>query len=82
MRLAASMTVARTVRLAVEDLATRLVMTFAAALALGVAAVCLSCAAFILLARNIDPAAAWAIMGTCWGLGGVGYFAATRRRRI
>ncbi len=40
-----------------------------AALAIGVGAVCLTCAAYILLARNLDPAAAWGILGAFWGPG-------------
>jgi hypothetical protein len=43
--------------------------------------VCLTCAAYILLARNLDPAAAWGILGAFWGLGGAIYFAVASRRR-
>ena len=49
--------------------------------AIAVGALCLSYAALVLLARNMDPAGAWAIVGAFWGLVGVAYFAATSRRR-
>jgi hypothetical protein len=42
---------------------------------------CLTAAAFIVLERQLDPAAAWAILGAVWGLAGLFYFAAARRRR-
>ena len=41
----------------------------------------LTCAGFIVLARSLDPAGAWAIVGVFWGLVGLIYFAAARRRR-
>ena len=56
-------------------------MTLGAGVAIAVGAVCLTCSAFILLARNIDPAGAWAIVGAFWGLVGLVYFVAARRRR-
>ena len=52
-----------------------------AALAVGVGAVCLTCAAYIVLARNLDPAAAWGILGAFWGVAGLLYFAVASRRR-
>jgi hypothetical protein len=49
--------------------------------ALAVSAVCLSCAAFVVLERTIDRASAWAIVGAFWGLVGLVYFVATSRPR-
>ena len=56
-------------------------MALGAAIAIAVGAVCLTSAAFILLERSLDPAAAWAILGAVWGLPGLLYFAAASRRR-
>jgi hypothetical protein len=81
LRVAASAAAARSLRVAAHDAATRAMLAIGAALAVGVGAVCLTCSAFILLARNLDPAAAWAILGAFWGLAGLIYFAAARRRR-
>ena len=81
LRVAASAAAARSLRTAAHDAATRTLLILGAGAAVVVGAVCLSCAAFLLLARNIDPAAAWAIVGGFWGLVGVVYFAATSRRR-
>jgi hypothetical protein len=81
LRVAASAAAARSLRLAAHDAATRAMMVIGAAIAVGVGAVCLTCAAFILLARNLDPAAAWAILGAFWGIAGLFYFATARRRR-
>jgi hypothetical protein len=52
-----------------------------AAIAVVVGVICLTCAAYIVLARNLDPAAAWAILGAFWGLAGLLYFAVASRRR-
>jgi hypothetical protein len=81
LRVAASAAAARSLRLAAQDAATRVLLTVGAALAVAVGAVCLTCSAFILLARSLDPAAAWAILGAFWALAGLIYFAAARRRR-
>ena len=59
----------------------RVVMTLGAAMALAVGAVCFTAAAFIVLERQVDAAGAWAILGAVWGLAGLFYFAAARRRR-
>ena len=56
-------------------------LTLGAGAAIAVGALCLSYAALVLLARNMDPAGAWAIVGAFWGLVGLIYFAATSRRR-
>lgn len=81
LRVAASAAAARSLRSAAHDAATRAMLALGAAIAVGVGAVCLTCSAFILLARTLDPAAAWAILGAFWGLVGLIYFAAARRRR-
>ena len=81
LRVAASAAAARTLRVAAHDAATRALMTVGAGIAVAVGAVCLTCSAFILLARSLDNAAAWAILGAFWGLVGLVYFAAARRRR-
>jgi hypothetical protein len=81
LRVAASAAAARTLRVAAHDAATRTLLILGAGAAIAVGAVCLTCAAFVLLARHIDPAGAWAIVGAFWGLVGVVYFAAASRRR-
>ncbi len=81
LRVAASAAAARSLRIAAHDAATRAMLAVGAAIAVGVGAVCLTFSAFILLARNLDPAAAWAILGAFWGLAGLIYFAAAKRRR-
>ncbi len=82
LRMAASATAARSLKRAASEAATRAFLTLGAGIAAVVGAVCLTSAAFVLLERAIDAASAWAIVGAFWaGLGGVLYFAATRRRR-
>jgi len=81
LRVAASATAARSLRLAAHDAAMRVVITLGAAAAVAVGAVCLTAAAFIVLERSLDAAAAWAILGAFWGLAGLLYFAAAKRRR-
>lgn len=81
LRVAASAAAARTLRSAAHDAATRAMMAVGAALAVGVGAVCLTCSAYILLARSLDPAAAWGVLGVFWGLAGLLYFAVASRRR-
>lgn len=81
LRVVASAAAARSLRVAAHDAATRAMMAIGAAIAVGVGAICLTSSAFILLARSLDPAAAWAILGAFWGIAGLFYFAATSRRR-
>jgi hypothetical protein len=81
LRVAASAAAARTLRVAAHDAMTRAMMTLGAAVAIAVAAICLTCSAYILLARTIDAAGAWAILGGFWGIAGLGYFIAAKRRR-
>lgn len=80
-RVAASAAAARSLRLAARDAATRVLLAVGAAIAVAVGAACLTSSAFILLERHVDPAGAWAILGAFWGLAGLFYFAAARRRR-
>jgi hypothetical protein len=81
LRVAASAAAAQSLRVAARDAATRTLLTLGAGAAIAVGALCLSYAALVLLARNVDPAGAWAIVGTFWGLVGLIYFAAASRRR-
>lgn len=81
LRVAASAAAARSLRAAAHDAAMRVVMTLGAAIAVAIGAAFLTCAAFILLERQLDAAGAWAVLGAVWGLAGLAYFAAARRRR-
>ena len=81
LRVVASAAAARSLREATHDAATRALLILGAGAAIAVGAACLSCAAFVVLARNIDPAGAWAIVGVFWGLVGLFYFVVTSRRR-
>ena len=81
LRVAASAAAARSLRMAAHDAVARALMTLGAAVAIAAAAVCLTCSAYILLARSIDPAGALAILGAVWGIAGLVYFIAARRRR-
>jgi len=81
LRVAASAAAARSLRVAAHDAARSAMLTIGAALAVGVGALCLTCSAFILIARSLDPAAAWAILGAFWGLAGLLYFTVARGRR-
>jgi hypothetical protein len=81
LRVAAQAAAARSLRSAAQDAANRVLLTMAAAIALAVAAVCLSAAGFVLIERHLDTASAWAIVGAFWGSMGVVYFAIASRRR-
>ena len=81
LRVAASAAAARSLRVAAHEATTRALMTLGAAIAVAVGAVCLTCSAFVLLERSLDQASAWAILGAVWGLVGLVYFAAAKRRR-
>jgi hypothetical protein len=82
LRVAAASAAARTIRGAAANATNRLMLTLGAAVGGAVAVLCFSRAALTLLERQIDPAEAWAVLGVFYGvLGGVLYFAATRRRR-
>jgi hypothetical protein len=82
LRLAATTAAGRVVRGAVADATNRLMLILGAGFGGAAALFCLSRAAVTLLERHMDPAEAWAVMGGFYGvMGGVFYFAATRRRR-
>lgn len=81
LRVAASAAAARSLRTTVQEALTRALLSVGAALAIAVSAICLSFSAYALIERQLDPASASAIVGAFWGLLGVGYFVATRRRR-
>jgi hypothetical protein len=81
-RLAALPAMARGLRDSAADAATRAGLTFAAGIVGGIGVLCLSYAGLTVLQREMDPAAAWAVVGGLYGaVGGGLYFAATRRRR-
>jgi hypothetical protein len=81
-RLAALPAMARGLRATAADAAARAGMAVGAGIAGGIGVLCLSYAGLTLLQREMDPAAAWAIVGGCYAAAGGGlYFAATRRRR-
>jgi hypothetical protein len=81
LRVAAQAAAARSLRSAAQEAANRVLLTMAAAIALGVGAVCLTAAAFVLVERHVDTAAAWAIVGAFWALVGLVYFVIASRRR-
>lgn len=81
LRLAVASAAARTMRTAAADIALRLMLTLGAVLAGGIGVLCFSYAGLTLLERQLDPAAAWAIMGGVYAVAGlVLYLVATRRR--
>ena len=82
LKLAALPAMARGLRATAADTATRAGLIAAAGVAGAIGLLCLSYALLTLLAREIDPAAAWAIIGGLYAVAGGGlYLAATRRRR-
>jgi hypothetical protein len=82
LKLLALPAMARGLKATAADAATRAGLTVAAGVAGAIGLLCLSYALLTLLAREIDPAAAWTVLGGLYALAGGGlYFAATRRRR-
>jgi hypothetical protein len=82
LKLVALPAMARGLRATAADAATRVGLAAAAGVAGAIGLLCLSYAALTLLSREIDPAAAWAIVGGFYALAGGGlYLVATRRRR-
>ena len=81
LRVAASAAAARSLRSTAQHALNRALLTVGAALAIGVSVICLSFSAYALIERQLDPASASAIVGAFWGLLGLGYFVAARRRR-
>ena len=72
----------RTVRASARDAAARSAFGVAAVVAGLAGLFCFTRASLVVMERHIDPAEAWAVLGVVYGaLGGVLYFAATRRRR-
>lgn len=80
LRIAAGAAAARSLRAAAREATTHALLTLGAVVAIGVAAVCFSFSAFALLERHLEPAGASAIVGGFWGVLGLAYFVATRRR--
>jgi hypothetical protein len=81
LRLAVASAAARTMRNAAADIALRLMLSLGAVLAGAIGVLCFSYAGLTLLERQLDPAAAWAIMGGLYAVAGlVLYLVATRRR--
>jgi hypothetical protein len=82
LKLLAVPAMARTVRASAADAATRAGFGLAAGLAGAVGLFCFSRSSLTILERNMDPAEAWAVLGSFYSVaGGILYFAATRRRR-
>ena len=82
LRLAAASMAGRVLKDAAVVASHRALMTLAAGVAGAVGLFCFSAAAFTLMERHMDPAAAWAAIGCFYGLLGCGfYLAATLRRR-
>jgi hypothetical protein len=80
-RLAAATTAGRAVREVAANATNRLMLMLGAGVGGAAALFCFSRAAITLLERHMDPAEAWAVMGGFYGvIGGVFYFAASRRR--
>lgn len=82
LRIAAASTAGKLLKDAAADATHRLLLTLSAGAAGVIGVFCFSRAALTLLERHMDPAEAWAVVGSFYGvLGGLFYFAATRRRR-
>jgi hypothetical protein len=82
LRIASTAVAARGLREAASAATRRAVLTAGAGVGGSVALFCFSNAALTLLERRMDPAEAWAIVGSVYGVaGGALYLAATRRRR-
>ena len=83
LRIATTALAARGLREAAAAATRRMLLILAAGVVGSIAAFCFSNAALTLLARWMDPAEAWGIVGAFYGIaGGALYFAATRRRRV
>jgi hypothetical protein len=82
LRLVAASAAARAIKDAATDASTRLALTLAAGAACLVGIFCFSRAALTVMERHIDSAEAWSVLGGFYAIvGGLFYFAATRRRR-
>lgn len=81
-RLVVASATTRIMHRAASDLALRLMLALGGFVAVTAGVLCFSYAGFIVMERNIDPAAAWAILGGLYAIGGLSlYLTATRRRR-
>jgi hypothetical protein len=81
-RLLALPAMARTARASAADTAQRVALGAAASLAGLVGLFCFTNASLTLLERHMDPAEAWSLVGGFYAvMGGLLYFASTRRRR-
>ena len=82
LRLAAATTAGKFLKDTAANATHRLLLTLSAGAAGVIGVFCFSRAALTLLERHMDPAEAWSVVGSFYGvLGGLFYFAATRRRR-
>jgi hypothetical protein len=81
LRLGAEAMAARSLKLAAREAANRTLLALGAVASVALGAVLLSAAAFIVLERHIDSAAACAILGMFWGALGLVYLATLNRRR-
>ncbi len=80
-KLAAASAAGRAIKEAASEATQRVAFGLAAAVAGVVGLFCFSSAALTLLERHMDPAEAWAVVGSFYGVvGGIFYFAASRRR--
>ena len=80
LKLAAATAAARTLRTA-ADVGLRLALALAAMMAGAVGLGCFTYASVTPLERQLDPAAAWSLVGLAYAVSGlILYFAATRRR--
>ena len=83
LKLAALPAMARVAKHSAAEVAMRAAFGTLAALSAAVGLFCFSRSSLTLMERHMDPAEAWAVLGSVYGmLGGVlYYFAATKRRR-
>ena len=82
LKLATLPAMAREAKQSAAETATRVAVVALAGLSGAVGLFCFSRASLTVMERYMDPAEAWAVLGGVYGvLGGVLYFAATRRRR-
>ncbi len=81
LRVAAATAAGRALKEAASAASHRVAFTAAAGIAGAVGVFCFSRAALTLLERHMDPAEAWAVAGSFYGVvGGFFYLAASRRR--
>ncbi|HSI01440.1 MAG TPA: hypothetical protein VLA02_12630 [Reyranella sp.] len=82
LKLATLPAMARVAKKSAAETATRAGVIALAGLSGAVGLFCFSRASLTVMERYMDPAEAWAVLGGIYGvLGGVLYFAATKRRR-